>query len=290
MDAPLVPRSWIAVKGTVLPSILPEIVGYTTIAGGLYGLQLCGVVVPMSALAHSIVGIALGMLLVFRTNVSYDRYWEARQRWSGIAAAARNLCRGASHHRRSAELVRLVSAWLHALKHGLRGEESWVSLRPFLSEEVIRGAHRAGHPSLAIARDVTDWVRIAEADGAIQPELARALEGYVAQLIEHQGACERIRATPVPFAYMTHVRQLLTVYLASLPLALVGPLGVWSLPGVALVAFGLLGIDRAGREIEDPFGTDDNDLPLDSIVEAITRDLTVFAGAGAPSTERARRS
>lgn len=269
-------RSWIAVRGTVLAGITAELSACAVLATGIVGLQRAGWALPLSPLAHSIVGIALGMLLVFRTNVSYDRYWEARRRWSGLATAARNLARAVSHTSRGPELGALLSGYVQALQHQLRGLESWRPLRRWLPEETIRRAHRTGNPPLALIREITEWIRIGEADGTLPPELSGPIEGYVAALIEHQGACERIHDTAVPYAYMTHVRQLLVLYVATLPLALVAPLGLWAVPAVVFVAFGLFGIDRAGREIEDPFGDDPNDLPLAELADAIVRDVELL--------------
>jgi putative membrane protein len=95
--------------------------------------------------------------------------------------------------------------------------------------------------------------------------------------LDHQGACERILRTPIPFAYAVHIKQLLMVYLATLPLALV-PLMNWgAVPAVIVIAFGLLGIEEAGVEIEDPFGDDPNDLPLENLCAVIARDTAALA-------------
>ena len=279
-------ESWMAVRGTVIAGIAPEVIAITVLSSGVVGLHALGWGPPISPLAHSIVGIALGMLLVFRTNVSYDRYWEARRRWSGLASAARNLVRAAAPLEGGRDLAGLVAGYVHALQHHLRGQESWRPLRRWLPEATIRRICTSEHPPLAMTRQITDWLWLAEARGTLHPERSRSLEGYVAQLIDHQSACERIANTPVPFAYMTHVRQLLVLYIATLPLAVATDLGPWTIPAVALVAFGLLGIDRAGREIEDPFGDDPNDLPMGELAEAIARDVALLAGPEAGRTTR----
>ena len=92
-----------------------------------------------------------------------------------------------------------------------------------------------------------------------------SLEAQVAALLDNQGGCERILRTPIPFAYAVHIKQLLLIYLLSLPLALVGEMGWVAIPTSAVIAFGLLGIEEAGVEIEDPFGDDPNDLPVEAI-------------------------
>ncbi len=107
--------------------------------------------------------------------------------------------------------------------------------------------------------------------------VARQLESHVSAMTECLGNCERIRQTPMPFIYAVHGRHLLLLYLGTLPLVLVPVMG-WVAPvGVGLIAFGLLGIEAAGLEIEDPFGNDPNDLPLDDFCAEIARDAAAVA-------------
>jgi putative membrane protein len=100
-----------------------------------------------------------------------------------------------------------------------------------------------------------------------------AIDNNVQQLIDYLGACERIQKTPLPFAYVVHLRRALVLYCLTLPFALVEPFG-WSTVIYALmIAYILFGIEEIGVEIENPFGTDYNDLPLEQICGTIERDL-----------------
>jgi putative membrane protein len=96
-------------------------------------------------------------------------------------------------------------------------------------------------------------------------------------LLDCQGGCERILKTPIPFVYAAHIKHLLLLYLGTLPIVLVEKLGYSAPIAIAIMTFGLLGIQEAGLEIEDPFGTDPNDLPLDDICSTIARDVLALA-------------
>lgn len=281
------PKSWTAVtfawRGTVLSRLLHRMVGYGVLTFGVGCWHHFVSPLPdLGSLAHSLVGVALGMLLVFRTNSSYDRFWEGRKRWDGIVNAARDLVRGGVAHNSEGEAVALaglVTAYVVALKQHLRGEpldELDAHLRPELAERVKASAN----PATRIALEMSLWVAERGRDRRLPPVMVRTLEERITDLVEHQGACERIHQTPVPFAYVAQIRQLLMVYLSTLPFVLVPRLEWLAVPAVALVAFGLIGIEEAGVEIEDPFGRDPNDLPMDELCAAVQIEADEIASAG----------
>lgn len=269
----------LAWRGTVLPRLLSRILIYMGVTAAVAGLsEIAGIPLTLKPLPHSLVGVALGMLLVFRTNASYDRYWEGRKQWGGVVNASRNLVRVAAVHAGRAEgLAGMVAAYAFALKQHLRRDARLNELDGLIPEELHRSAADSLNPPLLIAREMSAWTATALASERLIPEVGKVIEGYIGELLDHQGACERILKTPVPFAYTVHIRQLLTIYLLSLPLVLVPETGWWSLPAMAFISFGLLGIEEAGVEIEDPFGTDANDLPLEAICETIRRDVMEVA-------------
>lgn len=230
-------------------------------------------------LAHTLIGLALGMLLVFRTNASYDRFWEGRMAWGRVVNASRNLVRTArAWSGPSQDLADLASAWAVALKHRLRNSRDCADLERWLPPQVIVPISEAPNIPLAISGRMSDRIRERVAEGRLDVHLAETLERYVGQLIDEQGVCERIRNTPMPFAYVVTVRQLLLVYLLTLPFVLIGELGFWAIPAAVIITFALLSIEEVGVQIEDPFGTDPNDLPLDDLCERIAQD-TAAAGA-----------
>ena len=104
------------------------------------------------------------------------------------------------------------------------------------------------------------------------------LDQNVQLLIDYLGGCERIHKTPIPYAYMVHVRRALIMYCGSLPFSLVKDFGWETVPAVVLLTYVFLGIEEIGVEIEDPFGEDENDLPLERICGTIERNLLELIG------------
>ena len=143
------------------------------------------------------------------------------------------------------------------------------------------GTSPAGNPPSVFAFYMTAWVR--DRADRLGGDMVRVLEGHISTLVDCQGGCERILKTPVPFVYAVHLRHITLLYLLTLPFVLV-PLMSWgSALAVAAIAFGLLGIEEAGIEIEDPFGDDPNDLPLEDICAVIRRDAQMLATVGKDS-------
>jgi putative membrane protein len=105
------------------------------------------------------------------------------------------------------------------------------------------------------------------------------LEHNVQLLVDYLGACERIHQTPMPFAYMVHLRRAMIIYCFTLPFALVESFGWLAIVATMFVAYTFYGIEEIGVEIEDPFGTDENDLPLEQICETVERNLFALVEA-----------
>ena len=288
-------RGWIrvtlAVRGTVIKRVAPRALAYAALGAAVaLGARTLGLAIGVGPLVHSLLGIALGMLLVFRTNAAYDRYWEGRRRWSDIVAAARNLMRAAaSYIDADPRLNTLVTAYVGALRHHLRGQSDPREARRLLRDEDQRALGSSVGEPLALATRMSARVREHVDAGALSPDAARDLERYVSQLVEHQSACERLASSPMPIAYAAQIRHLLVVYLATLPFALVDQLGWLVVPSMAVIAFGLIGIEEAGIEIEEPFGEDENDRALDEFCESVRRDGKLLAAIGAAPTRAPRR-
>lgn len=226
---------------------------------------------------HVLIGTALGMLLVFRTNSSYDRFWEGRRMWGNIINESRNLARLGSISLASVpEIRQRLFAWLIAfpvaVMQQLRGPVKELGeAAEKLSEAERQQVEGQQHVPLAITRQLTSCLWEARERGAISEYVFVALDQNLQRLVDYVGACERIHGTPLPFAYMVHLRRVILLYCYSLPLALVKDFGWWTIPGTLFVAYALLGIEEIGVEIEDPFGTDDNDLPLEAFCATIRR-------------------
>lgn len=132
-----------------------------------------------------------------------------------------------------------------------------------------------------LAEFMSAWVASRLHEGRIDSILASRMESLIAILVDNQGACEKIHRTPLPFVYAALIKQVLFLYLATLPFVLVPKMNFLAPLVVAGVSLGMLGIEEAGVEIEDPFGLDANHLPLDQISEMIHRDVEDLAQRGA---------
>lgn len=235
--------------------------------------------VALPEIAHALIGAALSLLLVFRTNASYDRFWEGRKLWGGIVNETRNLVRQTTVYcRQDPLLIQRISAttiaFAYAAMQRLRGLNDLGSGAGRLSPAEVHHLQSTSHIPLAVARHISRLLAGAGQRGLITDFQCLSIDQNVHLLIGYIGACERIRATPIPFAYAVHLRRALIMYCYTLPFALVGRFGWETIPAVLLVTYILFGIEEIGVEIEDPFGVDVNDLPLEKICQNIDRDLT----------------
>jgi len=87
---------------------------------------------------------------------------------------------------------------------------------------------------------------------------------------------ETIRITPIPVAYLIHIRQVLALFGGVLPFAMVGEMGWWTVLVVSLITFTLYGIEGIGQQLEDPFGYDKNDIKMDNIIEDLRVEIMVL--------------
>ena len=157
----------------------------------------------------------------------------------------------------------------------------------------VEAALASKNPPLDVARRISTLLAQGRDRGLISDVLLAYLDQNVQILIDNLGACQRIKNTPLPFAYMVHIRRALIFYCFTLPFALVESYGFGAIFGTLLVAYIFFGIEEIGVEIENPFDGDENDLPLDLICLTIERDLlgmldeATQAGAVASSTNPA---
>jgi putative membrane protein len=229
--------------------------------------------------AHNMIGGVLGLLLVFRTNASYDRFWEGRKLWGSMVNDCRNTARMsrtwlAADPELVHEITEWVSAYPWAVLHRLRGTRGTLAsvsldLDPAQVAEVLASSH----PPLAIARRLSELFLSAKQSNLISEMQFVAIDANLQRLIDYLGGCERIHNTPIPFAYMVHLRRALIVYCFTLPFALFEKYGWMTLLIVSIISYIMFGIEEIGVEIENPFGSDENDLPLESICETIGKNV-----------------
>ena len=236
---------------------------------------------------HAVLGALLGFMIVFRMNASNSRYWEGRTAWGQIINASRNLVRvGVAHTHQGAELADLVAGYVTCLRRSLQGNMDMEEADFYLPDELCRQAERFGNPPTCVAFAISAWIEREYRQGQLEAQLVRHMEDQLSNLVNAQGACEKIRKTPLPFVYVVMIKQLILVYLFTLPFAVGNICGWWSPVLMMIVSLGLFGIEEAGVETEDPFGIEENCLDMQVYTMTIARDTGQMA-VGKP--EHAKR-
>ncbi|MBN2496921.1 MAG: hypothetical protein JXR96_20185 [Deltaproteobacteria bacterium] len=277
-------------KGSILQVIAPKVITITVLAAGYTGIHFYVHKIVFSAVPFSIVGVALGLLLVFRTNTAYDRFWEGRKLWGQVVNAARNfaiqvrgyLAEGEESAALQADVIRKAAAFCYLMKQHLRGEYHPGEVEHLLDEQARNAVDAAGHKPVCAIADVTRRLERARAAGLVSDVQVAEIHKDLSELIDCLGGCERILKTPLPLAYVLHIKRFLGLFCLVLPVGLVDALGWWTVPSMLFIAYSFFGIEEIGIEIEDPFGRDPNDLPLDEICQTIDRNLQELL-PGAPA-------
>ena len=247
----------------------------------------------------SLIGIALGIFLGFRNTTSYERFWEGRKLWGGVVNASRNFARqvltllgesqlpsqeryivqdgqGSEELRAAQEkLIRQVIAYVHALRQHLRGQVDESEIAGYLDQDELRCLRTEQNRPVAIAQMMSSGLRRLYDRRWIHPQHLPLLDTTIGALIDLQGGCERIKATPIPFSYNILLHRIVFVYCFTLPFGLVDMpgLGAYTPVVVLMVSYAFFGLDAVGDEIENPFGLDANDLPLSAITKTIEINL-----------------
>jgi putative membrane protein len=237
-----------------------------------------GLVEDLAGLAHwnagdecaALLGFALGILLVFRTNTAYDRWWEARKQWGQLVNDVRNLAlKTRAHAAVSAEeihsLDRLLIAFPHALRLHLRGVDNVASVPGFAGDPSTFG-HPPGYVAGLIHQTLGRWNR----DGKLSDTIW-VLDVHARSLMDICGACERIRNTPLASSYRSLVRWGILLYAILAPWSVSLDTGWAALPVLTLTLAFLFGMELIADVVEEPFGTHGDDLPLDKLCDTIER-------------------
>lgn len=278
------------IKGSVVRQIFWRVILFVAWSAIVVAFDRYVRPVGVPSTVHTLIGLALGLLLVIRTNASYERFWEGRKLWGGIVNESRNLGReAASFLHTQPALLRLIILWAatfpYAAMNSLRGVRGLGPVAAQLPKDKVAKALAAQHVPSFVARRITDLLVKARAEGAITDYVAITIDSNVNQLIDYIGGCERIQKTPLPFAYVVHLRRALILYCLTLPFALVESYGWSTIIDMLLITYVLFGIEEIGVEIENPFGEDDNDLPLEQICKTVESNLLAVLEETQPAQE-----
>lgn len=283
------PKNWVRVlldfpRSPVFRTLFLDVIGAGLYAAFIVWIETdyFRVAVPLGPSFLSILGIILGLLLVFRTNTAYERWWEGRKLWGQLVNISRGLAHALDAQLPDADVTRrehytgLLVAFPPALAAHLRAprevpadDDSGTVLKlPRVHEpnRIVRAMHRA------VAVDIERGALPAEARIALQP-LLTAFDDVT-------GGCERIRNTPIPFSYSSYIKQFVVLYALIMPFGLVREFGYGTVVACMFTFFATMGLELLAGEIEEPFGTDRNDLPLDQLAERIALDVPSLLSTG----------
>lgn len=220
---------------------------------------------------YSLIGFVISLLLVFRTNTAYDRWWEGRKKWGQLVNDTRNFTIKISSILDSQEekdfFARMVGNFIFSVKEHLREGVKWQEL-DFTGEEYEAINHKK-HIPVAIVKLMYVRLNKLKKEGKIAMEDYLVLDHNLNAFLDSLGACERIKNTPIPYSYSLFFKKFIFIYTTTLPLAFITTFGYFSAIISVFVFYILVSMEVLAEEIEDPFGIDDNDLPTDSLSEKI---------------------
>lgn len=278
------PKDWFRFIITFNPAdtvrkLLPALIGV-----GIYSFIVVYIIERMGlsdnihlknlSLMHTLLSFVISLLLVFRTNTAYDRWWEGRKLWGSLVNNSRNMALKLDQlldkdQTQARQFFKsMISNFAYTLKNHLRHhspEKEFTNSDSFGLSNLRLDEHVPQQVALAIFGKIHALQR----QGVLIPEHLLLLNAEVQSLMDICGACERIRSTPIPFSYSSFIKKFIFVYCLTLPFGYVSSLHFLIIPLVIFVFYVLASLEVIAEEIENPFGTDANDLPLDTICRGI---------------------
>jgi len=213
------------------------------------------------SIMHTTVGFVLSLLLAYRTNTAYDRWWEGRKLWGSLVNNSRNLALKLSvilHDEKDKHFFRrLIPSYASILQKHLTNEESAKVLFDDLDLEIDHQKHRPNQIAKMIFQKTNDLYK----SGKISGEQLIIVNAELQSFTEVCGACERIKNTPIPYSYSAFIKKFIFFYIMTLPFSFAFSLGYYVVPVVVFIFYVLASLELIAEEIEDPFGGDANDLP-----------------------------
>lgn len=282
-------KSWFRALFKLNTSILPD-VWEKSLFFSFFAFLVCflnhiGLPLDKSSLTSLIPTIVLSLLLVFRTNSANERFWEGRKLWGMIINTLRNLTWqiwinvkeiNPDDRQKKIATLKLLSVFAITTKNHLRGEGINEEIKPFLSASQYHHLQTSQHIPLQVAAYLGEYLCEEYQRQNLNHYQLTSMQQLINLLIDMVGGCERILKTPIPHSYNIHLQQFLFFYCLLLPFQSIESLKWVTIPFVTIVSYVLYGIEAIASEIENPFGLDENDLPLDHICQNINQNIQDF--------------
>ncbi len=225
---------------------------------------------------HSLLGFAISMLLVFRTNTAYDRWWEGRKLWGALVNNSRNLALKLNAILEADDVDsrvffrKSIPVFASVLRRHLQLDSTKYSLDDIDHPE-LGDIDTQKHLPNQVASKMFSKVNRLYKSGKITGDQLIVLNAELQSFSDICGACERIKNTPIPYSYSAFIKKFIFMYVATLPFGFALSMGYLAIPVVAFIFYVLASLEIVAEEIEDPFGFDDNDLPMQKIAENIKK-------------------
>lgn len=278
------PKTWFShifqfPKSDTLRTLFPELIFMALLTMGLTYVQLQYFpdkhILKDAIAVYSLIGFVLSLLLVFRTNTAYDRWWEGRKKWGQLVNDTRSLAVKITTSNVTTErktyFKRMIVNYVYTLKWHLRyeKEKKEVDLNPEELKDYMQASHKPSFLAQKMYVQLQEMLKTKEITEAEYLTLDTNLNNFS----NITGACERIRNTPMPYSYSLFLKKFVFVYVMSLPLAFVSSFGYGTILIAVFVFYVLVSLELLAEEIEDPFGMDDNDLPLNELCAKIKENV-----------------
>ncbi len=227
--------------------------------------------VKNTTIMHGMLGFVISLLLAYRTNTAYDRWWEGRKLWGALVNNSRNLAIKLSAILKDENdrnyFKRLIPAFASVLQKHLSNEEVTQMLFEGLDLEIEHHKHRPNQVARMLFQKINDLHQ----SGKISGDQLIIINAELQSFTDICGACERIKNTPIPYSYSAFIKKFIFFYVMTLPFGYVFSLGYYTIPVVIFIFYVLASLELIAEEIEDPFGGDANDLPTAKIASNIKK-------------------
>lgn len=273
-------------KADTFRQLLPLIIGIGLYAGAIAYLELDLLHISDKSylrnlpILHTLLGFAISMLLVFRTNTAYDRWWEGRKLWGSLVNNSRNLALKldslltADNKASRIFFRKVIPAYAYALHNHLMKEQTRLEL--FEEEEykqLFSTIDHKKHVPNQVAMLMYHHVQQLYREQLLTAEQLLFINAELQSFTDVCGACERIKNTPIPYSYSIFLKKFIFFYIMTLPFGYVFQLGYYIIPVVAFVFYVLASLELIAEEIEDPFSGDQNDVPTGLLAQNIHRQV-----------------
>lgn len=222
---------------------------------------------------HTSLGFVISLLLAYRINSAYDRWWEGRKSWGALVNNSRNLAIKLSvilkDEKDLAYFRKLIPGYASILNKHLKDEETSMQLFEHVDLALDHHKHRPNQIAKMLFQKINDLYVTHKITG----DQLIILNNEIQSFTDICGACERIKNTPIPYSYSTFIKKFIFLFVLTLPYAYVFTLGYYVIPVVSFIFYVLASIELISEEIEEPFGYDDNDLPTTKISENIKKHI-----------------